>query len=162
MPELLAAASSDRILLRTARRSEAMAVLANAGATVSSVDREVLTVAGLDTARVVALLADHGLPFSELAQHHASLEEAYMELTKDAVEYGDRPAVERPDPQRPDLQRPDLQRPGRDRADRDDADRDRPDADRLGADRLGADRLGADRLGADRLGADPADADRGV
>jgi ABC-2 type transport system ATP-binding protein len=85
--DLLAAASRDQILLRTSRRSEAMTVLANAGATVTAGDRETLTVAGLPAERIVALLAERGLPVMEVAQHRASLEEAYMELTRDALDY---------------------------------------------------------------------------
>jgi ABC-2 type transport system ATP-binding protein len=85
--DLLAAASRDQILLRTSRRSDAMTVLANAGATVTAGDRETLTVAGLPAERIVALLAERGLPVMEVAQHRASLEEAYMELTRDALDY---------------------------------------------------------------------------
>jgi ABC-2 type transport system ATP-binding protein len=85
--ELLAAASGDRLALRTSRRSDVMAVLANAGATVAAIDREAVTVSGLPAERVVALLTEGGLPFSEISPHRASLEEAYMELTRDAVEY---------------------------------------------------------------------------
>jgi ABC-2 type transport system ATP-binding protein len=92
VPDLLAAASTDRIVLRTARRPDVMTALANAGATVAAIDREALTVTGLSTERVVALLTEGGLPFSEIARHRASLEEAYMELTRDAVEYGAHPA----------------------------------------------------------------------
>jgi ABC-2 type transport system ATP-binding protein len=85
--DLLAAASKDQILLRTSERSEAMTVLANAGATVTASDRETLTVEGLPGERVVALLGERGLPVTEVAQHRASLEEAYMELTRDALDY---------------------------------------------------------------------------
>jgi ABC-2 type transport system ATP-binding protein len=84
--DLLAAASGDRVVVRTSRRTEAMTVLANAGATVSATDREVITVSGLPAERIVALLNERGLAFSEVAGHRASLEEAYMELTRDAVE----------------------------------------------------------------------------
>jgi ABC-2 type transport system ATP-binding protein len=85
--DLLAAASKDQILLRTSGRSEAMTVLANAGATVTASDRETLTVSGLPAERVVALLGERGLPVMEVAQHRASLEEAYMELTRDALDF---------------------------------------------------------------------------
>jgi ABC-2 type transport system ATP-binding protein len=87
--ELLAAASADRVAVRTAMRSEAMTVLANAGATVAATDRDSITVSGLPAEQIVALLTRHELPFSEISAHRASLEEAYMELTKDAVEYRD-------------------------------------------------------------------------
>jgi ABC-2 type transport system ATP-binding protein len=85
--DLLAAASGDRVLLRTAQRSEAMTVLANAGATVAATDRDAITVTGLPAERIAVLLGEAGLAFSELAGHRASLEEAYMELTRDAVEF---------------------------------------------------------------------------
>jgi ABC-2 type transport system ATP-binding protein len=85
--ELLEAASGDRVRLRTTARSEAMDVLAEAGGTVAATDRDVLTVYGLSAERVVALLGARSVPFSEVAAHRASLEEAYMELTRAAVEY---------------------------------------------------------------------------
>jgi ABC-2 type transport system ATP-binding protein len=85
--ELLASASGDQIMLRTEKRSDAMTVLANAGATVAATDRETVTVRGLTAQRIADLLAANGLPFTELAAHRASLEEAYMELTRDSVEF---------------------------------------------------------------------------
>lgn len=87
VPELLAAASGGRVALRTPRRTEAMTVLANAGATVASTDRDAVTVSGLSPEEIIALLGGHGLPVTEVATHRASLEEAYMELTRDAVEF---------------------------------------------------------------------------
>jgi ABC-2 type transport system ATP-binding protein len=85
--DLVAAASGDQVMLRTAKRSEAMTVLANAGATVAATDRDAITVRGLPAESIIALLSGNDLPFSEVAQHRASLEEAYMELTRDAVEF---------------------------------------------------------------------------
>jgi ABC-2 type transport system ATP-binding protein len=92
--ELLAAASGDRVTLRTTARGEATTVLAHAGATVTASDRDAITIAGLPSDRIVALLAENGVPFSEIAAHRASLEEAYMELTRDAVEFRAAPAEE--------------------------------------------------------------------
>jgi ABC-2 type transport system ATP-binding protein len=91
---LLAAASGDRVELRTAARPEAMTVLTHAGATVAATDRDVLTVSGLGADRIVALLGQNAVPFSEVSAHRASLEEAYMELTRDAVEFRAEPAGE--------------------------------------------------------------------
>jgi ABC-2 type transport system ATP-binding protein len=90
--ELLAAASGDRVSLRTTARSEAMTVLAHAGATIAATDRDTLTISGLPAERVVVLLGESAVPFSEVSAHHASLEEAYMELTRDAVEFRAVPA----------------------------------------------------------------------
>jgi ABC-2 type transport system ATP-binding protein len=84
---LLAAASDGRVTLRTAARADATAVLAHAGATVAASDRETLTVTGLAAEQVVALLAEGAVPFSEVSAHRATLEEAYMDLTRSAVEF---------------------------------------------------------------------------
>jgi len=89
--DLVTAASGDRVALRTSMRSQALAVLANAGATVASTDSDLLTVSGLPAERIVALLTAGGLPFSEVSAHRASLEEAYMELTRDAAQFTGRP-----------------------------------------------------------------------
>jgi ABC-2 type transport system ATP-binding protein len=85
--ELIAAASADRVTVRTAARDEAMTVLARAGAEPAATARDVITVAGMTPERVVKLLSESSVPFTELSAHRASLEEAYMELTRDAVEF---------------------------------------------------------------------------
>jgi ABC-2 type transport system ATP-binding protein len=85
--ELIAAASADRVTVRTPARDDAMTVLARAGAEVTATAPDVVTVSGISSERVVGLLSQNSVPFSELSAHRASLEEAYMELTRDAVEY---------------------------------------------------------------------------
>lgn len=50
-------------------------------------DVQVLTVEGTDSERIGRLAAEHSLTLFELTPQQASLEEAFMELTKDAVEY---------------------------------------------------------------------------
>lgn len=92
--DLLAAASGDRVRLRTGSRTEAMELLAREGGTVVVVDRDVLTVTGLPAERVVELLSGARVPFAEVGAHRASLEEAYMELTRDAAEFTATPAEE--------------------------------------------------------------------
>jgi ABC-2 type transport system ATP-binding protein len=90
--DLIAAASGERITLRTGARTEAMTALARAGATVAATDRDVLTVDGLSAEKVVSVLSTAGVGFSEVSAHRATLEEAYMELTRDSVEF--RPAAD--------------------------------------------------------------------
>jgi ABC-2 type transport system ATP-binding protein len=85
--ELIAAASADRVTVRTPARADAMTVLARAGAEVTATAPDVVTVSGFSSERVVSLLSQNSVPFSELSAHRASLEEAYMELTRDAVEF---------------------------------------------------------------------------
>jgi ABC-2 type transport system ATP-binding protein len=84
---LIAAASGDRVTLRTTARNPAMTALGRAGATVTVTGADTLTVDGLTAASVVALLNEDSVPFTEVTAHRASLEEAYMELTRDAVEF---------------------------------------------------------------------------
>jgi ABC-2 type transport system ATP-binding protein len=84
--DLLAAASGDRVTLRTTEPDRAAAALERAGAT-ATIDGTAVTASGLASEKVVLLLGENGVPFSEVAAHRASLEEAYLELTRDAVEY---------------------------------------------------------------------------
>ena len=90
--DLLARASGDRVELRTSAQEEAMKVLARAGAMVAPSGADMVTISGLPADRVVALLGRSAVPFSEVAAHRATLEEAYMELTRDAVEFRAEPA----------------------------------------------------------------------
>ncbi|WP_433892850.1 ATP-binding cassette domain-containing protein [Streptomyces sp. CA-111067] len=85
--ELLASMSQGRLSLRTSARTEAMAVLARAGATVSSTGEDEITVTGLPAEGVVSVLSANGLPVTGISEHQATLEEAYMELTRDAVQF---------------------------------------------------------------------------
>ncbi|HST41211.1 MAG TPA: ATP-binding cassette domain-containing protein [Conexibacter sp.] len=56
-------------------------------ATVATVEQGLLEVGGLDAAAIGALAHRNGLPLHELTPQRASLEEAFMELTRDSVEY---------------------------------------------------------------------------
>ncbi|MEV6108922.1 ATP-binding cassette domain-containing protein [Streptomyces sp. NPDC051940] len=85
--QLLAAASGDRVALRTTARTEAMALLAREGAKVAADGRDSLAVTGLPAERITGLLGAAGVPFSEVRAHRATLEEAYMELTRDSLEF---------------------------------------------------------------------------
>jgi ABC-2 type transport system ATP-binding protein len=90
--DLLAAASGDRVTLRTTAVAAATGVLARAGAAVTTGDSGTLAVSGLRAEKIVRLLSAEALPFSEVSAHRASLEEAYLELTRDAVEFRAVPA----------------------------------------------------------------------
>jgi ABC-2 type transport system ATP-binding protein len=85
--DLLATVSGDRVTLWTTAAAAATAVLERGGGRVTAADVGALTVTGLPAEKIVALLAGQGVPFSEVSAHRASLEEAYLELTSDAVEY---------------------------------------------------------------------------
>lgn len=85
--ELITTASRGRVTLRTAAGPAAMSVLGPAGATVAVTDPDTLVVSGLPPERVVAVLNANAVPFSEVAAHRATLEDAYLGLTRDLVEY---------------------------------------------------------------------------
>jgi ABC-2 type transport system ATP-binding protein len=84
--DLLAAASGDQVTLRTSAPAQAVAVLERAGAAVAA-DGGTLTLSGLPAEKAVVLLGENAVPFSEVSAHRATLEEAYLDLTRDAVEY---------------------------------------------------------------------------
>ena len=49
--------------------------------------QDAITVSGLPPDRVVTLLSQSAVPFSEVSAHRATLEDAYLELTRDAAEF---------------------------------------------------------------------------
>jgi ABC-2 type transport system ATP-binding protein len=85
--ELIAAASGDRVVVRTAAGRSAVAALEDAGAVVTVTGPDVVTVSGLEAAAVVAVLSASAVPFAEVSAHRITLEEAYLALTQEAVEY---------------------------------------------------------------------------
>jgi ABC-2 type transport system ATP-binding protein len=84
---LLAAASGDRVTLHTPVPAEAAEVLTADGAEVRASEPGVLLLSGMSSERAVVLLTKHAIAFTEVSAHRASLEEAYLELTGDAVEF---------------------------------------------------------------------------
>ena len=85
--ELLAAASGDRVTVRTTAPEAAMTALARAGASAVADGPDALTVSGLPAGRVITLLSESSVPVSAVSAHRATLEEAYLELTRDAAEF---------------------------------------------------------------------------
>jgi len=85
--DLIASASGGRIAVRTPAPARAATVLADAGATVTATGSETLTISGMAPERIVALLGHHGVAFSELTAPRVTLEQAYLELTRDQVDY---------------------------------------------------------------------------
>jgi ABC-2 type transport system ATP-binding protein len=85
--ELIATASGDQVSVRTTVPGRAMEVLSAAGAQVAATGPGPLIIAGLAAEEVVALLSRSTVPFSEVSAHRATLEDVYLELTKDAIEF---------------------------------------------------------------------------
>jgi ABC-2 type transport system ATP-binding protein len=84
---LLAAAAGGRVTLKTSAAPDAVTVLDRAGATVTANDNGTLTISGLPAERVVTVLTQGGVSFSEVSGHRVTLEQAYLDLTRDAVEF---------------------------------------------------------------------------
>jgi ABC-2 type transport system ATP-binding protein len=71
-----------------------MAALERAGAVATPSGPDSATISGLAADRVVRVLSAQGVPFSEVSAHRATLEQAYMEITRDAVEFRAEPTPE--------------------------------------------------------------------
>ncbi|WP_431679434.1 ATP-binding cassette domain-containing protein [Kitasatospora sp. KL5] len=85
--ELLAGVAAGRVTLRTSAPLVAAEVLSGTGAAVQVTGPETLGITGLPGEAIVARLTAAAVPFAELSTHRATLEEAYLALTGDAVQY---------------------------------------------------------------------------
>ncbi|MGH3743273.1 MAG: ATP-binding cassette domain-containing protein [Mycobacteriales bacterium] len=86
--ELTAASGGPVVRVRTEEASRLRDLLAADGVTVASIERDLLTVTGLSSAEIGKVALEARVALVELVPQQASLEEAFMELTRDAVEFG--------------------------------------------------------------------------
>ena len=86
--ELTAASGGSVVRVRTEEAPRLRDLLAADRVSVTSTERDLLTVTGLSSAEVGKVAAQAGIALVELTPQQASLEEAFMELTRDAVEFG--------------------------------------------------------------------------
>jgi len=85
--EFIERSTERSVLVRTPDGQLLAELLERQGATVTRTDDGDLDVTGLQAPRIAELAAADGLVLHELSTRRGSLEEAFMELTKDAVEY---------------------------------------------------------------------------
>jgi ABC-2 type transport system ATP-binding protein len=85
--QFIAMSSGGHVRVRSPHRDRLSELLRAEGATVEADGDTSLTVSGTDTATVGELAARHGIVLHELVAREASLEEAFMELTNEAVDY---------------------------------------------------------------------------
>ena len=85
--EVIAGSTGSRVHVRSPHASQLADLLAGPDVTVMRAESGVLEVTGLDASGIGDLAAQHSLAIHELTPMNASLEEAYMALTADAVEY---------------------------------------------------------------------------
>ncbi|MCG5217405.1 ATP-binding cassette domain-containing protein [Streptosporangium soli] len=88
-------AATATVLVRTPDAAALAALLTAHGADVDPGPGGVLLVTGMDAPGIGELAAADGLVLYELTPGRASLEEAFMELTRDTVEYAPREGVTR-------------------------------------------------------------------
>jgi ABC-2 type transport system ATP-binding protein len=84
LAEFIADAGGNSVRVRTPQASELRGVLSDADVTVSPTE---LTVRGLTADEIGTRAADASITLFELTPIRSSLEEAYMEITRESVEY---------------------------------------------------------------------------
>ncbi|NUU32290.1 ATP-binding cassette domain-containing protein [Arthrobacter sp. C9C5] len=85
--EIITGNGQGRTRVRTDQPDQLTRLLAGTGVTVQVQDHELLEVTGLEPRQIARTALDNHVMIYELTPLRASLEEAYMELTKDEVEY---------------------------------------------------------------------------
>jgi ABC-2 type transport system ATP-binding protein len=85
--ELMAMGARNRVRVRTPHAQQLRGLLAADGVVVSGQGDDVIEVTGVDSARIGLVAAAAGIALIELTPLHASLEEAFMQITRDAVEF---------------------------------------------------------------------------
>ncbi|WP_410596079.1 ABC transporter ATP-binding protein [Amycolatopsis sp. lyj-23] len=93
--EFVRRASSEVVRVRTPDADRLQDLLTGPGIGVTSVQPGLLEVTGLDGAEIGRIACREAIPLEELTPVQASLEQAFMELTDDALEYRVTPAAER-------------------------------------------------------------------
>ncbi|GAA1443701.1 ATP-binding cassette domain-containing protein [Leifsonia poae] len=85
--EILAGATRGAVRVRTPQAEELSRAVNGPDVTVTGVESQLLEVSGLSAAQIGEAAAQFGIVLHELTPINASLEEAYLELTQDEVEY---------------------------------------------------------------------------
>lgn len=85
--DIIAGGTGPRVRVRSPRVDDLARLVAAGDVTVTQSDADRIEITGMEASHVGDLAAHHGLVLHELTPLNASLEEAYMSLTADAVEY---------------------------------------------------------------------------
>jgi ABC-2 type transport system ATP-binding protein len=87
MAQLIAQASTNVVNVRSPQAGELAAALTGPDVVVNSPEPDRLAVTGLTAAQIGERARDRGIALHELSPTRASLEEAFMEMTRDEVEF---------------------------------------------------------------------------
>lgn len=85
--DVIDSVARDAVRVRSPRAGDLAAALTADGATVTSPEAGTLEITGTTTEHVGEVAFARGLPLHELSTHRASLEDAFMSLTQDDVEF---------------------------------------------------------------------------
>jgi ABC-2 type transport system ATP-binding protein len=92
--EFIASAGPPTVRVRSSDQSVLAGLLRSPDVTVTPADGGALAVTGLSAAQIGAAAATAGITVLELSAVEASLEDAFVDLTQDAVEFRAQPALE--------------------------------------------------------------------
>lgn len=87
LPELVRTWTTTMLLVRSPRLSDLVTALEIPDATISAVEPGAAQITGVTPETVGDIAAAHGIPLYELSPRVGSLEDAYLALTDDSVEY---------------------------------------------------------------------------
>jgi len=85
--EFVRSASKQMVRVRSPNLSRLTELIASPEVTIESVQPDVVEIAGVESERIGEVAAANQIVLHELTPIHASLEEAFMELTRDEVEF---------------------------------------------------------------------------
>jgi ABC-2 type transport system ATP-binding protein len=85
--EFVRKASKNLVRVRSPQASDLRDLVVGPDVTVETVEPGVLEIGGLTAEQIGDAAAEHGFAIHELTPQHASLEEAFMDLTREDVEY---------------------------------------------------------------------------
>jgi len=87
MTEFIRRSSGGHVKVISPQAAMLIPLLVQAGASVTNGNNGDLIVTEVDAARIGDIAAEHRIPLHELSPQHASLEAAFMELTRDSVDF---------------------------------------------------------------------------
>jgi ABC-2 type transport system ATP-binding protein len=85
--EVIRGAGTGVVMVRTTEADRLGALLIGTAANVQRMSPDLLQVSGMDSAAIGLVAAREAIPLIELTPQQATLEEAFMEITRDAVEF---------------------------------------------------------------------------
>jgi ABC-2 type transport system ATP-binding protein len=87
LPDLVRSWTTQAVFVRSPELSRLVEVMSDAGATATLVETGLASLRGVSAADIGDVAARHGIPLHELTPRSGSLEDAYLALTEDAIEY---------------------------------------------------------------------------